>query len=60
MSATDRRLVVTADDFGLSREVNEAVEQAHREGILTAASLMVSAPAAADAVARARRMPGLR
>ncbi|UMY15788.1 hopanoid biosynthesis-associated protein HpnK [Methylobacterium organophilum] len=55
-----KRLVVTADDFGLSDEVNEAVEQAHREGILTAASLMVSAPAAADAVARARRMPSLR
>ena len=55
-----KRLVVTADDFGLSSEVNEAVEQAHREGILTAASLMVSAPAAADAVARARRLPSLR
>jgi hopanoid biosynthesis associated protein HpnK len=55
-----KRLVVTADDFGLSPEVNEAVEQAHREGILTAASLMVSAPAAADAVARAKRMPSLR
>jgi hopanoid biosynthesis associated protein HpnK len=55
-----KRLVVTADDFGLSPEVNEAVEQAHRDGILTAASLMVSAPAAADAVARAKRMPSLR
>ncbi|MDP4023246.1 hopanoid biosynthesis-associated protein HpnK [Methylobacterium sp. NEAU 140] len=55
-----KRLVVTADDFGLSHEVNEAVEQAHRAGILTAASLMVAAPAAADAVARARRMPSLR
>ena len=55
-----KRLVVTADDFGLSPEVNEAVEQAHRDGILTAASLMVSAPAAADAVARARRLPTLR
>ena len=55
-----KRLVVTADDFGLSREVNEAVEQAHREGILTAASLMVSAPGAADAIARARRTPSLR
>ena len=55
-----RRLVVTADDFGLSLEVNEAVEQAHRKGILTAASLMVSAPAAADAVARAKRLPTLR
>ncbi|MDO9426003.1 MAG: hopanoid biosynthesis-associated protein HpnK [Methylobacterium sp.] len=55
-----KRLVVTADDFGLSLEVNEAVEQAHREGILTAASLMVGAPAAPDAVARARRLPSLR
>ncbi len=55
-----KRLVVTADDFGLSREVNEAVEQAHREGILSAASLMVSAPAAGDAVERARRLPSLR
>lgn len=55
-----KRLVVTADDFGLSLAVNETVEQAHREGILTAASLMVSAPAAADAVARAKRLPSLR
>ena len=55
-----KRLIVTADDFGAAREVNDAVEAAHRGGILTAASLMVSAPAAADAVARARRMPGLR
>jgi hopanoid biosynthesis associated protein HpnK len=53
-------LIVTADDFGAAREVNDAVERAHRDGILTAASLMVSAPAAADAVARARRMPSLR
>ncbi|TXN31659.1 ChbG/HpnK family deacetylase, partial [Methylobacterium sp. WL19] len=55
--AHKKRLIVTADDFGLSLAVNEAVEQAHREGILTAASLMVGAPAAADAVARARRLP---
>jgi hopanoid biosynthesis associated protein HpnK len=55
-----KRLIVTADDFGLALPVNEAVERAHREGVLTAASLMVGAPAAADAVARARRMPGLR
>jgi chitin disaccharide deacetylase len=53
-------LIVTADDFGAAEEVNDAVEQAHREGILTAASLMVSAPAAGDAVARAREMPRLR
>jgi len=55
-----RRVIVTADDFGLAVPVNEAIEQAHREGVLTAASLMVGAAAAADAVARARRLPGLR
>ena len=60
MTPAAKRLVVTSDDFGLSRHVNEAVEQAHRHGILSAASLMVAAPAAADAVARARRMPSLR
>ncbi len=54
-----KKLIVTADDFGLALPVNEAVEIAHRQGILTAASLMVTAPAAADAVARARRLPRL-
>ena len=54
-----KRLIVTADDFGLSNPVNEAVELAHTRGILTAASLMVTAPAAADAVTRARRLPEL-
>ena len=55
-----KRLIVTADDFGLALPVNEAVERAHREGVLTAASLMVGAPAASDAVERARRLPALR
>lgn len=55
-----RTLTVTADDFGLSREVNEAVEVTHRDGILTAASLMVGEPWAADAVERAGRLPRLR
>jgi hopanoid biosynthesis associated protein HpnK len=55
-----RHLIVTADDFGLHETVNEAVEQASRGGILTAASLMVAGPAAADAVRRARRLPNLR
>ena len=54
-----RRLIVTADDFGAALPVNEAVDIAHREGILTAASLMVGAPGAADAVARANRLPTL-
>jgi hopanoid biosynthesis associated protein HpnK len=53
------RLIVTADDFGAAIAVNEAVEIAHREGILTAASLMVTGDAIEDAVARARRLPEL-
>jgi hopanoid biosynthesis associated protein HpnK len=52
-------LIVTADDFGAAEEVNDAVEQGHRDGVLTAASLMVSGAAAGDAVARARAMPRL-
>ena len=55
-----KRLIVTADDFGAAVEVNEAVEAAHRGGVLTAASLMVGAPAAKDAVARALALPTLR
>ncbi|MCS6952993.1 MAG: hopanoid biosynthesis-associated protein HpnK [Bryobacterales bacterium] len=54
-----RRLILTADDFGLALPVNEAIEQAHHRGVLTCASLMAAGPAADDAVARARRMPGL-
>jgi hopanoid biosynthesis associated protein HpnK len=53
-------LVITADDFGLSPEVNEAVERAHRDGVLSAASLMVSGAAAREAVEIARKLPSLR
>lgn len=53
-------LIITADDFGLHSSVNQAVERAHREGVLSAASLMVAAPAAADAIARAHACPSLR
>jgi hopanoid biosynthesis associated protein HpnK len=54
-----RRLIICADDFGRDLAVNEAVERAHREGVLTVASLMVGAPAVADAVARAKQLPAL-
>ena len=56
----EKRLIVTGDDFGLSVPVNEAIERAHTAGVLTSASLMVAAPAAEDAIARARRLPSLR
>lgn len=60
MTRPQRRLILSADDFGMSQEVNEAIEQAHREGILTTASLMVAGPAIEDALRRARRLPHLR
>ena len=55
-----RRVIFSADDFGLTEPVNQAVEQAHRDGALTQASLMIGAPAAADAIRRARALPDLR
>ena len=55
-----RRLIVTGDDFGLAIPVNEAIEEAHRNGILTTTSLMVGAAHAADAIERAKRLPMLK
>jgi hopanoid biosynthesis associated protein HpnK len=55
-----KQLIVTADDFGAAVAVNEAVERAHRDGILSAASMMVAGEAAGDAVTRARNLPRLR
>lgn len=54
-----RRLIVNGDDFGRSRSINAAIIRAHREGILTTASLMVSGRAAAEAVELARQNPRL-
>lgn len=55
-----KRLIVTADDFGSSLPANEAIEAAHRKGILTATCLMVGAPMAEDAVKRAKKLPSLK
>jgi len=54
-----KRLVVTADDFGLSPGVVEGIVEAHELGIVTSTSLMVNAPAAEAAFAEARRLPSL-
>jgi hopanoid biosynthesis associated protein HpnK len=54
-----RRLIVNADDFGQSAAINAAVIAAHREGILTTASLMVNGVAFAEAVRLARDHPRL-
>jgi len=52
-------LIVNADDFGRSPEINAAVLAAHRQGILTSASLMVTGDAAEEAAAIARATPTL-
>ena len=54
-----RSAIITADDFGLSREVNAGILKAHREGVLTGASLMVAGAAAVEAAAIARANPAL-
>ena len=54
-----RQLVVNADDFGLSPGVNRGVVEAHERGIVTSTTLMVRQPAAAEAAALARELPGL-
>ncbi len=54
-----RRLIINADDFGLSPQVNEAVEQAHINGVLTSATLMTNMPHFKEAVIIAKRLPRL-
>jgi predicted glycoside hydrolase/deacetylase ChbG (UPF0249 family) len=55
----ERRLIVNADDFGLSPGVNEGVARAHEHGIVTSASLMVRWRAADEAASYARANPRL-
>jgi len=54
-----RKLIVNADDFGLSSGVNRAIERAWQNGILTQASLMAGGGAFDEAVEIAHRNPGL-
>ena len=55
----ERLLIVNADDFGLSHGVNAGVRQAHEQGIVTSAGLMVRGRAATEAAEYARRTPTL-
>ncbi|MDQ6859117.1 MAG: ChbG/HpnK family deacetylase [Chloroflexota bacterium] len=54
-----KRLIVNADDFGRARGVNAGILRAHRDGIVTATTLMVSAPGSAEAGTVARATPSL-
>jgi len=54
-----KKLVVNADDFGFTRDVNAGIVQAHRDGILTATTVMATGGAFDDAVRLARETPSL-
>lgn len=54
-----KRLIVNADDFGFTADVNEGIAEAHRHGILTATTLMANGAAFDDAVRLARETPTL-
>jgi predicted glycoside hydrolase/deacetylase ChbG (UPF0249 family) len=52
-------VVINADDLGFAADINAAIEELHRAGIITNATLMVDGPFVEEAVAIARRNPRL-
>ena len=57
--STDKSVIFTADDFGLADALNGAVVLAHRQGLLSCASLMAAGPRTQAAISLARTLPGL-
>jgi predicted glycoside hydrolase/deacetylase ChbG (UPF0249 family) len=53
------RLIINADDFGLTRGINRSILELHQAGVLTSATLMANGPAFDDAVAIAHANPSL-
>jgi predicted glycoside hydrolase/deacetylase ChbG (UPF0249 family) len=54
-----RRLIVNADDLGLTGGVNRAIAECHRRGIVSSATLMATGARFDEAAAMARELPGL-
>lgn len=54
-----KHLIVNADDFGAGRGINRGIVEAHRDGILTSASLMVDMPGSEEAARLAAALPRL-
>jgi chitin disaccharide deacetylase len=54
-----KELILNADDFGLTKGVNEGIVRAFRDGVLTSTTLMANAPGFDDAVQCARANPKL-
>ena len=55
----EKRLIINADDFGLSHGITRGILLTHRQGLLTSTSLMVNQPATEYAARRAPEVPGL-
>lgn len=55
-----RRLIINADDFGLTSGVNRAIAEAGRRGAVTSATIMANAPQFQEAVELAKSLPGLK
>jgi hopanoid biosynthesis associated protein HpnK len=53
------RLIINADDFGLTPGINRAILELHQAGVLTSATLMANGPAFDDAIAIAHTNPAL-
>ncbi len=56
---TARRLIVNADDFGLSRSVNRGILETHERGVVTSCTLLANGPAFEDGLKLLRETPGL-
>jgi predicted glycoside hydrolase/deacetylase ChbG (UPF0249 family) len=54
-----RKLIVNADDLGLTAGVNRAIVETHRSGVVSSATLMANGAQFEDAVRMARAAPGL-
>lgn len=59
MSASNRRLIINADDFGLNVAVNEGILKAHQEGVVTSVSLLVNTEGFEDALQKLKTAPRL-
>ena len=55
----EKRLIINADDFGLSKGITDGILLTHERGILTSTSLMVNQAATEYAISRAEDAPGL-
>lgn len=59
MKSMPSRLIINADDFGLTKGINRSIAELHRAGVLTSATLMATGAAFEDAVTLGRQFSSL-